>query len=532
MKHRFVIVLTALAFGACSTSSAYDGWISYFEQTVTGEPIPFTTGDTVCGPVWSNDCIHIVGHPVFYYAVITGASQVECPMDSAVFLGPDPIFGYGMPAWPQPAFATRVREGAAQQGNFYDFPGQTLRAVFQGASVIFYHWQTGTPFDSTHAWPLPISQDAGTCIFINGPLELYGVVTGKVTIGSAGTLRILDNIRYSDSEPLTGRIPDSQLDTAPNVLGLVSESGVTIANTPQNGRENSGMPNGTWGREQGNPNLTDIVITAAIESPNGGLTFEDQNDSATGYVCDCQPDDRGTVYIFGSVRQYRRGYLNRMNNVFTGYQLNLWYDRRLMRMRPPCFWPAGPEGETTDTLDFGEVTVDSLVWDTAHVYTSFWGTLGSVYASYPFWATRTPPFDGTHFVIPVRFTPPRAEQYHGFLSVVTVEHYFQIPLFGRGVPPSASDSPFIPHPSSLSLSCSPNPFNARTEIRFNLPQAEEVSLDLFDITGRKVMTVLNGNLTAGEHAVPLAGSDLPSGVYFARLLTAHGQTTLKLALIR
>jgi hypothetical protein len=316
-----------------------------------------------------------------------------------------------------------------------------------------------------------------------------------------------------------------------NILGIVSESDVVIANTLENGRENSGMPNGIWGREQTNRNLTSIVITAAIEVLNGSFTFEQQNDSSGGYVCDCQPDDRGTVYLFGSVKQYRRGHLNRTNNIFTGYQLHLRYDRRLPYRLPPCFSP-GPEGETTDTLEFGEVTVDSTVWDTAHVYSAIWGTLGAVYASYPFYATRTPPFDGTHFVIPVRFTPPRAEQYHGFLTVATVEHFYQIPLFGRGVPPSASDSSFILHPSSFSLSAFPNPFNARTEIRFSLPKLGKVSLDLFNVTGRKVMTVLEGDLTAGEHALPLDGSDLASGVYFARLQTPHRQTTLKIALIR
>jgi hypothetical protein len=98
--------------------------------------------------------------------------------------------------------------------------------------------------------------------------------------------------------------------------------------------------------------------------------------------------------------------------------------------------------------------------------------------------------------------------------------------------PEAVDRDFILHPSSLALSCFPNPFNARTEIRFVLPQAARVELALFDILGRRVATLANGVLTAGEHSVPFDGSNWGSGIYFARLSASHRQTALKLMLIR
>jgi len=98
--------------------------------------------------------------------------------------------------------------------------------------------------------------------------------------------------------------------------------------------------------------------------------------------------------------------------------------------------------------------------------------------------------------------------------------------------PDAIDRDFIPHPSSLALSCFPNPFNAQTEIRFALPQAARVELALFDILGRRVATLANEVLATGEHSVPFDGSNLGSGIYFAHLSASHRQTALKLMLIR
>ena len=97
---------------------------------------------------------------------------------------------------------------------------------------------------------------------------------------------------------------------------------------------------------------------------------------------------------------------------------------------------------------------------------------------------------------------------------------------------NAPDSSFILHPSSFILSCAPNPFNARTLIRFSVPETGRVKLDLFDMLGRRVATLANKTFTAGEHSVSFDGSNLASGIYFARLSASHHQTTLKIMLIR
>jgi hypothetical protein len=87
-------------------------------------------------------------------------------------------------------------------------------------------------------------------------------------------------------------------------------------------------------------------------------------------------------------------------------------------------------------------------------------------------------------------------------------------------------------PRTFSLSAYPNPFNPRTSLRFELPQTGEVSLILYDITGREVERLAQGALAAGVHTVSFDGSALSSGLYFARLTASQGVITRKLLLIR
>jgi flagellar hook assembly protein FlgD len=68
----------------------------------------------------------------------------------------------------------------------------------------------------------------------------------------------------------------------------------------------------------------------------------------------------------------------------------------------------------------------------------------------------------------------------------------------------------------------PNPFTARTTIRFSVPREGPVSLKIYDVRGRLVRTLVEGPLPGGAHVVhwdgrDVAGRTLASGVYFYRL---------------
>lgn len=79
----------------------------------------------------------------------------------------------------------------------------------------------------------------------------------------------------------------------------------------------------------------------------------------------------------------------------------------------------------------------------------------------------------------------------------------------------------------------PNPFNPTTNIRFALPLQNEVTIEIYDILGRKVMTLLdNQSFQAGTHTIEWDASSLASGVYIYRLITPNRILSKKMTLIK
>ena len=64
----------------------------------------------------------------------------------------------------------------------------------------------------------------------------------------------------------------------------------------------------------------------------------------------------------------------------------------------------------------------------------------------------------------------------------------------------------------------PNPFNPSTKINYQLPEASHVTLRIYDIMGREVAVLVDGNKGAGYYTAVFDGARLASGVYFTRLI--------------
>jgi hypothetical protein len=87
-------------------------------------------------------------------------------------------------------------------------------------------------------------------------------------------------------------------------------------------------------------------------------------------------------------------------------------------------------------------------------------------------------------------------------------------------------------PGAISLGNYPNPFNAQTTIQFDLTEASHTRLDIYDINGQKVSSLINEEMPAGHHQVIWNASDQSSGVYFYRLETGSATENRRMLLVK
>lgn len=78
----------------------------------------------------------------------------------------------------------------------------------------------------------------------------------------------------------------------------------------------------------------------------------------------------------------------------------------------------------------------------------------------------------------------------------------------------------------------PNPFNTSTTIRYDLPEPSYVTINIYDVLGSKVETVLSGRQKAGSHSLIWQAEDYTSGIYFYKLTAADFSQTKKMILLR
>ncbi|HLT24255.1 MAG TPA: T9SS type A sorting domain-containing protein, partial [Ignavibacteria bacterium] len=78
----------------------------------------------------------------------------------------------------------------------------------------------------------------------------------------------------------------------------------------------------------------------------------------------------------------------------------------------------------------------------------------------------------------------------------------------------------------------PNPFNPSTKIKFDIPKASFVTLKIYDMSGREIAKLVDGNLTASSYEFTFNAGSLPSGVYFYRLQTNEFVNTMRMVLVK
>ncbi len=78
----------------------------------------------------------------------------------------------------------------------------------------------------------------------------------------------------------------------------------------------------------------------------------------------------------------------------------------------------------------------------------------------------------------------------------------------------------------------PNPFNPTTKISYQLPENSYVKIMIYDLLGREIKTLVNYEITAGQHEISFDASSLPSGVYVYKLTAGSFSETKKMMLVK
>jgi hypothetical protein len=105
------------------------------------------------------------------------------------------------------------------------------------------------------------------------------------------------------------------------------------------------------------------------------------------------------------------------------------------------------------------------------------------------------------------------------------------PAISAGAVTSVLSDEFSPKEFSLKQNY-PNPFNPVTTIEFTLPGFSLISLKIYDIMGREIKEIVNGNFPPGTHKTEFDASGLTSGIYFYTLSAGNYQETKKLVLMK
>lgn len=140
-------------------------------------------------------------------------------------------------------------------------------------------------------------------------------------------------------------------------------------------------------------------------------------------------------------------------------------------------------------------------------------------------------------VFTVTVVPTRAAGGAETWTVSDVSTWAQEPIAageGEAEAGSADSASSGSVPSEMMLAGAyPNPFSQRATVGFDLPETQRVTVAVYDVLGREVARLVDGEVAAGRHEAVLDGSGLPSGVYLVRMTSDTGfAETRRLTLLR
>ncbi len=350
MKAKLFIksLLITLLFGLWSSDSLAEP-PTYYRHLTHIEHLPhdghycgsfFWSPDTLWGAVRTNDNIGIKLSPHFYGPVISSQDDFIYQNRGNPHFEHEPIFN--APLYDFPESYPHLRQLSNVRISDQDGRMLTRIALNGEDGILFYQRRLGIHRDEELI--LSIDPPDNQIIYIDGQVEIEGLLYGRATIYSTGDMWLTDNVRYDGARTYDGHFYDypspdninevrAQMMDFPHMLGLVSERNIIIKDNNRNGKENGFANGGNQGYDRHS-----IVINAALIALDESFTFQHQNDDYEAFQGP-EPDERGVIHLTGGVTQYRRGYVHRSNHNGTGYGKDYVYDYRLEVTGPPGFTP-------------------------------------------------------------------------------------------------------------------------------------------------------------------------------------------------
>jgi len=298
-------------------------------------PVWFATGDRLDGALHTNGQIHIMGNPSYGGHVTSawGGPDDSDPAHNPAFMyydgnywthiesaaasnAPDdvPTFGdgyeLGTTSIELPNYVDDI-ETIAHNGGLYVTGNKEVVLGRLVSGNRMYGYVSYRTVGGTTWTDVPISSFNGV-MFVEGQVQVSGVLDGSLTVVSSGDMYIMDDVLYRDADPLNGPNPNCN-----DILGLVSERNVTV-------KDNTA-------------NRTNCNIHAHIMALNTSFQVENYRSGSP----------RGTLTIHGGVIQRYRGAVGtgslRDGRVIisTGYAKNYHYDRRFNSIQPPGYLLTG-----------------------------------------------------------------------------------------------------------------------------------------------------------------------------------------------
>ncbi|MBL1213012.1 MAG: T9SS type A sorting domain-containing protein [Ignavibacteriae bacterium] len=122
-----------------------------------------------------------------------------------------------------------------------------------------------------------------------------------------------------------------------------------------------------------------------------------------------------------------------------------------------------------------------------------------------------------------------------FMAIDSLKKYSELAqtFYDESFPVPVSVNNVELKPTEFSLSQNyPNPFNPSTTINFSLPQSSFVTLKIYDVLGKEVITLINEEKNSGKHFIEFDASNLSSGIYFYNLQASEFGESKKMLLMK